>query len=127
MNRRVVIIDDSALMVKKLTDFFTKTMQFEVIANGVDGYEALDLYRRLKPDLITLDVTMPNKDGCTATTEILQEFPDANVLIISAVHGELMLDCLGAGAKGYVEKPLRLSEPEFLNDFERTVRGVLGE
>jgi two-component system chemotaxis response regulator CheY len=125
MNKRVVIIDDSSLLVKKLSDFFTQKLNFDVVATGKDGDEALELYRQHRPDLLTMDITMPNKDGCTATSEIMAEFPEANVLVISAVHGELMLDCLSAGAKGYIEKPLRLTEAEFEADFKRTVRGVL--
>jgi two-component system chemotaxis response regulator CheY len=127
MNHRVVIIDDSSLLVKKLADFFTYKLNCEVVATGNDGDEAIALYRKHRPDLLTMDITMPNKDGCTATSEILEEFPDANILVISAVHGEIMLDCLTAGAKGYIEKPLRLTDAEYEADFRRTVKGVLGD
>jgi two-component system chemotaxis response regulator CheY len=127
MSRRVVVVDDSNLLIRKLVDFFTQKMHYEVVATGHDGDEAITLYREHKPDLLTLDVTMPNKDGYAATLEIIAEFPDANILIVSAVHGEYILDCLAAGAKGYAEKPLKFHEPEFVKDFERTIRGVLGE
>ncbi len=96
-------------------------MNYEPVALGYDGNEAVELYRQHKPDLITLDITMPNKDGQQAMKEIFSEFPEANILIISAVRGDTVLECMSCGAKGYIEKPLKFGETEFVEDFKETL------
>ncbi len=125
MSKSVVIVDDSKYLINKIANFFEKEMNFEVTALGYDGNEAVALYREHKPDLITLDITMPNKDGQQAMKEILSEFPDANILIISAVRGDTVLECMSDGAKGYIEKPLKFSDTEFIEDFKETLDEVL--
>jgi two-component system chemotaxis response regulator CheY len=126
MQRKVVIVDDSKFLIKQIVDFFERQLGFVVVETGCDGNDAVNLYRRHRPDLITLDITMPNKSGETAMKEILAEFPDANVLMISAVRGEAMLECMNGGAKGYIEKPLRFNDPEFVNDFKETIKEIFG-
>jgi len=121
MGHTVVIVDDSKFLIKQIVDFFEKQLGFSVLETGSDGNEAIELYRKHKPDLITLDITMPNKTGADAMKEIVQEFPNANVLMISAVRGDAMLECMNAGAKGYIEKPLKFNDPEFVTDFKDTV------
>jgi two-component system chemotaxis response regulator CheY len=127
MSRRVVIVDDSQFIIKTLTEFFTEKMNYKVVGTGRDGNEAIALYRQHLPDLLTLDVTMPNKDGYDATRELIAEFPTANILVISALHGDYILDCLTAGAKGYIKKPLKFHEPLFVEDFQQTLSAVLGD
>jgi two-component system chemotaxis response regulator CheY len=121
MSKTAVIVDDSKFLIKQIVEFFENQLGFQVLATGNDGNEAVELYRKHKPDLITLDITMPNKDGMDAMKEIIKEFPSANVLMISAVRGSAMLECMNAGAKGYVEKPLKFADSEFVNDFKETV------
>jgi two-component system chemotaxis response regulator CheY len=124
MAKTVIIIDDSKFLQKQISHFFEKNLGFHVIAIGNDGNEAVSLYRQYKPDLITLDIAMPNKDGQQAIKEIFTEFPDANVVMISAVKGDAMLDCMKMGAKGYIEKPLKFDNAEFAKDFQDTVGEV---
>lgn len=124
--KRVVIVDDSPLSSGLLVEFFTSKMDFEIAGTGIDGNAALDLYRTHQPDLITLDITMPNKDGETATTEILKDFPEAKILIISALHGDATLRCLSAGASGYFPKPIKLNDNEMVSELVKTVSGILG-
>jgi two-component system, chemotaxis family, chemotaxis protein CheY len=124
MQRTVVIADDSKFLIKQIVDFFEKQLGFSVIATGSDGNEAVELYRKHKPDLITLDITMPNKTGSDAMREIIHEFPDANILMISAVRGDTMLQCMHDGAKGYIEKPLKFNDPEFIGDFKETITEI---
>ncbi len=119
--KRVIVVDDSKFLVKQIVEFFEKQMGFEVLATGNDGNEAVDLYKKYQPDLITLDITMPNKDGQEALKDILSEYPDANCLMISAVRGDAMLECMSMGAKGYVEKPLKFADPDFIEDFKDSV------
>jgi two-component system, chemotaxis family, chemotaxis protein CheY len=124
MSKTVVVIDDSKYILKQIINFFEKELSFEVLASGYDGNDAVELYQKYKPDLITLDITMPNKDGEQAMKEILEEFPNANILMISAVRGEAMLECMNNGAKGYIEKPLKFANAEFITDFKETVNEI---
>ncbi|MBN1576559.1 MAG: response regulator [Chitinispirillaceae bacterium] len=126
MGRTVVIVDDSKFLSKQVVEFFEEQLGFTVCATGYDGNEAIALYRRHQPDLITLDITMPNKTGAEAMKEILREFPDANILMISAVRGEAMLECMNRGAKGYIEKPLKFNDSAFIDDFKETIREIFG-
>lgn len=127
MPRKVVIIDDSAFLTRQVREFFEQHMGIEVAAIGKDGNEAVTLYREHRPDLITMDLTMPNKDGRTAIAEILAQFPYAKVLVISAVKGNTMLECMKMGARGYVEKPLKFHDPLFVEDFKRSVEEAFSE
>lgn len=127
MAKTVVIIDDSKFLTKQIAQFFEKNLGFQVAATGIDGNDAVDLYRKHKPDLITLDITMPNKDGPEAMKEIFAEFPKANILMISAVRGNAMLECMNMGARGYVEKPLKFNDAEFIKDFQETVEEIFGQ
>ena len=127
MAQTVVVVDDSKFLIKQIVEFFDKQLGFQVLAAGNDGNEAIDLYKQHKPDLITLDITMPNKDGMEALKEIIKEFPNANVLMISAVRGSAMLECMNAGAKGYIEKPLKFGNTEFVTDFKETVNEIFSD
>lgn len=125
MSKRVVIVDDSGFLAKQIKEFFEKQMGFEVVAIGKDGNEAIALYREHKPDLMTMDLTMPNKDGKTAIAEILHEFPEAHIVVVSAVKGNTMLECMKLGAKGYIEKPLKFAEAVFVDDFKKSIEEAL--
>src|SRR3954452_8767850 len=113
MGKSVIIVDDSKFQTLQLGRFFADEMGFTVAATGENGEEAVELYRAHRPDLLTMDLTMPKLDGRGALTQILQEFPAARILVISAVKGPLLLDCLSIGAKSYVEKPLRFDKEDF--------------
>jgi two-component system, chemotaxis family, chemotaxis protein CheY len=124
--KSVIIIDDSKYIIGLLERFFIDQLHFKVVATAPDGTNALDLYRKFKPDLLTLDLSMPNKHGKDVLKELLNEDPVANVLIISAVRGETIMECLSMGAKGYIEKPLRFSDADFTSDFIETVNEAVG-
>lgn len=125
MSKSVVIVDDSAFLVKRIKEFIEIELGLAVLATGRDGNDAVALYRQHTPDLITLDITMPNKDGQEAMRDILAEFPDARILVISALRADAMLECLDMGAKGYVEKPIRFGDRQFMDDFRETVMDAL--
>lgn len=127
MKKTVVIVDDSKFLLRLMQEYFQEVMDFEVVATGVNGVQGVDLYRRFQPDLICLDLTMPVKDGQTALTEILAEFPAARVLIISAVGGPSILQCMKLGAKAYLEKPFRLEDEEFRKDFRQTLLEIFAK
>lgn len=122
---KVVVVDDSGFLAREISEFLTLQMGLEVVAVGRDGNDAVQLYRTHRPDLLTMDLTMPNKDGRTAIQDILREFPAANILVISAVRGKMLLECLNLGAKGYVVKPLKFSSPIFIEEFKDSVREAM--
>jgi DNA-binding NarL/FixJ family response regulator len=120
-SRTVVVVDDSVFILNRLDRFFRERFGFEVVAQGKDGNDAIALYEKHRPDLLTLDISMPNKRGNDAAKEILSKYSDAKILIISAVRGNEILECLSQGVKGYMEKPLRFEEQAYVNDFLETI------
>ena len=125
MKKSIIIIDDSSFIVDLLSTFFSEQLDFQVLATGNNGMAAVSLYKEHKPDLMTMDLTMPVKDGKTALQEILKEFPDARILMISSQLGPSIVECLKIGASGYIEKPLQLSSEEFVQEFQETVSRAL--
>ncbi|MGM0443906.1 MAG: response regulator [Fibrobacterota bacterium] len=127
MSVTVVIIDDSAFVRRKLQSFFEKELGFTVVATGVDGTEALPLYEKHHPDLLTLDIVMDRETGMEAVSDILTVYPEANILMVSAVRTGEMLDCISLGAKNYVEKPLQLNNEEYVRDFKETLKEIFAD
>lgn len=122
---KIIIVDDSAFLVKQMVAFLEENGH-TIVATGKNGNEAIDLYREHKPDLITLDITMPNKNGADALKEIFVESPDAHVIMISAIKDKAMIrDCLDAGAKGFIEKPLKFKEKIFCDEFLESITDAL--
>ena len=104
---RVLVVDDAAFMRKMLSDVLAKGGH-EVIGEGANGVEAVAQYQALRPDIMTLDITMPEKDGLTALKEILNQEPTARVVMCSALGQEAkVLEAIKAGAKDFVVKPFQ--------------------
>lgn len=104
---RVLVVDDAAFMRKVLSDALTKAGH-EVVGEAGNGNEAVEQFRELKPDLATLDITMPDKDGITALKEILSLDPGAKVVMCSALGQESkVLESIKAGAKDFIVKPFQ--------------------
>jgi two-component system chemotaxis response regulator CheY len=120
---KVLIVDDSLITVKKLTAML-ETLGHRVIGTAGTGARALEEYRALKPDMVTMDITMPDMDGVEATRRIVREFPEAIIIMVTS-HGQekMVLDALDAGAQGYVLKPVR---PEKLAEMIAKVMTRLG-
>lgn len=106
----VLVVDDSQLTVKKIAQML-KDMGHNMVAHARTGEEAIRQFTRHKPDMVTMDITMPDMDGIEATKRILQENQDALILMVTS-HGQegMVLDAIEAGAKGYLLKPLRLEK-----------------
>ncbi len=103
---RVLVVDDSAFVVKQLTQIFISA-KYEVVATAENGEEGLLKFKELRPDLVTLDITMPKMDGLTALSKIVEYDSAAKVIMISALGKEDMVKkALLAGAKNYITKPL---------------------
>jgi two-component system chemotaxis response regulator CheY len=125
MPKTVVIVDDSTFIINTLTKFFKETMQFAVVGATTNGMEAINLYRSLKPDLLTLDIAMPVLNGFEVIEEIKKEFPDAKILIISAVRGDMLMDCELAGAADVIKKPLTINDPIFMRELVEIINRVV--
>lgn len=103
---RVLVVDDSAFMRKLLSDLFSAEADFEVLDTARNGKDALEKVKRLKPDLITLDVEMPVMDGINALEAIMKEMPTPVVMVSSLTHdgAEATLRALELGAVDFVAK-----------------------
>ena len=104
---RVLVVDDAAFMRKMVTDALTKGGH-EVVGEAGNGTEAVDRYAELRPEVTTLDITMPEKDGLAALREIIELDPAARVVMCSALGQETkVLESIKAGAKDFVVKPFQ--------------------
>jgi two-component system chemotaxis response regulator CheY len=104
---RILVVDDAAFMRKMVSDTLTKGGH-DVVGEAGNGNEAVIRFRELKPELMTLDITMPEKDGLTALREIIAIDPDARVIMCSALGQESkVLESIKAGARDFVVKPFQ--------------------
>ena len=104
---RVLVVDDAAFMRKMVSDALAKGGH-EVVGEAGNGVEAVARFQELKPDLMTLDNTMPEKDGLTALAEIVAADPSARVVMCSALGQEAkVLEAIKLGAKDFVVKPFQ--------------------
>ena len=108
MPLKVIVVDDSNISVKKLI-VLLEGLGHQIVATAANGVEAVRAYRSHRPDLVTMDITMPEMNGVEATKAITTEFPDARIIMVTS-HGQerMVIDSLDAGAKGYVLKPVRI-------------------
>lgn len=107
---RVVIVDDHAIVRSGLEQFLSTTGDIEIVASAADGAAALDVIGTELPDVVVMDLSMPNMDGVEATRRVSEEFPSSRVLVLTSFsdHTRIM-DALSAGADGYL---LKHSDPE---------------
>jgi len=107
MGKRILIVDDAAFMRMMIKDILEKN-GFEVVGEAQDGAEAVAQYKEMTPDLVTMDITMPEMDGITALKEIRKINPEAKVIMCSAMGQQAMvLDAIQAGAKDFIVKPFQ--------------------
>ncbi|WP_141433023.1 response regulator transcription factor [Bacillus sp. 03113] len=104
---KIVIIDDHQLFregVKRILDF---EKSFEVVAEGEDGTEVVDLVEKYKPNVIIMDINMPTMNGVEATRQLMQKYPDSKVIILSIHDDEnYVTHALKTGASGYLLKEM---------------------
>jgi two-component system, chemotaxis family, chemotaxis protein CheY len=116
---RVLIVDDAIFMRNMIKDIFAED-QFEIVGEAANGVEAVEKFKELKPDLVTMDIVMPFKSGIEATREILAQNKDALIVMCSALGQEsLVMEAIEAGAADFVVKPFK---PD---DVQRVVQKVL--
>ena len=107
MAKTVLIVDDAAFMRMMLKDILTKA-NYEVIGEASNGQEAVEKYQELKPNFVTMDITMPIKDGIQAIKEIKKIDPSAKIIVCSAMGQQAMvIESIQAGAKDFIVKPFQ--------------------
>jgi len=119
---RVLIADDHAIVRAGLRTLLAADATIELVGEATGGYEALDLAEKTRPDILLLDLSMPDLDGISVTREVRRRVPEARVLILT-VHEEqaLLREALRAGASGYILK--QAAEGELLSAIHVLMRG----
>lgn len=107
---RIMIVDDSVVIREKLKILLTKAGH-EVVAEAGNGLQAALLYTRLKPDIVTMDITMPGVDGLEGIRRIREVEPGAQVVVVSAMgQKDVIVEALNSGAAGFILKPFDVNK-----------------
>ncbi len=107
MSGGIMIVDDAAFMRMMIKDILTKN-GFIVSGEAGDGSAAIEKYKELKPELVIMDITMPEMDGIQAVREIKKIDSNANIIMCSAMGQQAMvIDAIQAGAKDFIVKPFQ--------------------
>ncbi len=118
MSKRVLIVDDALFMRSLLRDIF-ETAGWEVVAEAENGLQAIEAYNSHQPDLVTMDIVMPEMGGIDALKKIVASHPQAKVVMCSALGQESMvMEAIRAGACDFIVKPFR--DQQVLDIVERT-------
>lgn len=118
---RILLVDDAAFMRKVIKDTLSKA-GYTDLHEAVDGADAVEKYNSLKPDLVLMDITMPNMDGLEALKAIRAADGNANVVMCSAMGQETMvIDAIRSGAKDFIVKPFKIER------VLKTVTSIVGE
>ena len=117
---RILSVDDHPLMRAGVNSFLATEPSLQVVGEAANGEEALEKYRELRPDLVLMDLSMPVMDGLEATRAILDEFPDARIIVLTTYAGDEDIHrALDAGASGYLLKDM------VVVDVLKVIRSVL--
>lgn len=110
MNNTLLIVDDALIMRMRIREIAVQA-GWEVIGEAANGTQAVEMYRNLKPDLVTLDIVMPEMDGVEALRRIREEAPQARVCMVSAVNQrEKLTECIKLGAIDFIVKPFEKAQ-----------------
>ncbi|MGM0607438.1 MAG: response regulator [Candidatus Muiribacteriota bacterium] len=107
---KFLIVDDSAFMVKNL-ERVVKILNGEVAATAGNGKEAIQQFKKVQPDVVTMDITMPDMDGIQAVEGIMKENPNAIIIMVSALgHQDMVKEAIVKGAKYFIVKPFKIPD-----------------
>lgn len=121
MAKKILLVDDAAFMRKMISDTLSKA-GYEELYEAVDGADAVAKYSEVQPDLVIMDITMPNMDGLEALKAIRGADPSASIVMCSAMGQESMvMDAVRSGAKDFIVKPFKGER------VLKTVASILGE
>ncbi|MHC1610232.1 MAG: response regulator [Candidatus Methanospirareceae archaeon] len=116
---RILVVDDAAFMRMMLKKILNSNGH-EVVGEAANGVESLEKYEQLKPDLVTMDIVMPEMDGIEATRAIIQSYPEAKIVMCTAVGQQAkVLEAMKAGARGYIVKPFQA--PKVLEEVKKVL------
>ncbi len=109
MGHRVLVCDDAIFMRTMISDILSGA-GYEVVGEAESGVQAIERYKELRPDLVTMDIVMPDMGGIEAVREIIKADPEAKILMCSAMGQQaLVVEAIQAGAKDFVVKPFQPS------------------
>jgi len=118
----VILVDDHEMVRLGLKSFLNLQGDVEVVGEAGNGREGVDLSLELRPDVVVMDLVMPELDGVQATLELLKEWPEAKILVLTSyLDNEKIYPVIEAGAKGYMLKTS--SAAEILNSIRKVYRG----
>lgn len=121
MAKKILLVDDAAFMRKMIKDTLSKNGYTELF-EAVDGADAVEKFSEIGPDLVIMDITMPNMDGLEALKAIRAADGNANVVMCSAMGQETMvIDAIRSGAKDFIVKPFKIER------VLKTVTSIVGE
>ena len=121
MAKKILLVDDAAFMRKMIKDTLSKNGYTELF-EAVDGADAVEKFGEIGPDLVIMDITMPNMDGLEALKAIRAKDGSANVVMCSAMGQETMvIDAIRSGAKDFIVKPFKIER------VLKTVTSIVGE
>lgn len=107
VTRRVLVVDDAVVMRMMIKGILAKS-GFEVVGEAQNGIEAVEKYVELQPDLVTMDVVMPEMDGIAAVKQILAHDPSARIVMCTSMGQQaLVVEAIQAGAKSFITKPFQ--------------------
>ena len=115
---KLLVVDDSNIIRSKISRIADAQSRYEVIATATNGAEAIELFKEKKPDLVTMDLTMPHIDGIECITKLAEIDPDVLIMVVSALSDEATgIQALELGASGFLLKPFTEEQlTEALND-----------
>jgi two-component system, chemotaxis family, chemotaxis protein CheY len=115
--KRVLIADDANFMRMMIKNIITKH-DYEVVGEAVNGNDAIQKYKELQPDIVTMDITMPECNGIDAVKEIKKTYPNAKIIMVSAMGQQSMvMDAIQAGARDFIVKPF--NEEKIMESFQK--------
>jgi len=104
---KILIVDDAAFMRISIKNMLTKN-GYEVVGEAENGAVGVEMYKELQPDIVTMDITMPEMSGLDALKEIMKQDPQAKIVMVSAMGQEAMVrEAIVSGAKGFIVKPFK--------------------
>ena len=108
---KILVVDDTQFTRNILKNIISKTKYGEVVGEAKNGKEALALYKKLKPDMVTMDLVMPEKGGIETIEDLLKVDPKAIIVVVSALGQEaLVLEAAKKGAKDFIQKPFKTEQ-----------------
>jgi two-component system chemotaxis response regulator CheY len=117
MNARRVLIVHAAVVMRMMVRDMLIANGFEVVGEAVNGLQAVETYKALLPDVVTMDMIMPEMDGIAAVKAIVSEFPQAKIIMCTSMGQEAVVEAIQAGAKVLITKPF--GSPKLIEAIEK--------